>query len=450
MEIRVKKGCNLPIQGYTEKRLSRLSQPKQAALNLDTFDATRFKVLVKVGDKVRIGEPLVMSKNIDGQMFVSPHSGVVKEIRRGLKRRLIAIVITLDETRSFFEYTPPRKGSREEILDFFMQSGLFAHIRKRPFDLIASPTDSPQAIFVRAAESLPFVPDAEAQVEGHELYFQEGLNTLKKLTDGPLHLVYKRESLAKAFTHASGVEKHTLVGPHPAATTSLHIHKIRPIKSIHDTIWTLSTIDVITIGKMMLDGKYFTERILALAGTGIQEEKRGWIESHMGYPLSDLLKERLINEPLCLISGDPLTGVAAELDDFLGFYHTSLTALPKNTKRQFLHFWRPGFKKFTATKAYITGHLKPPKEGFAFTTNQHGEERAFIDGSVYDRVMPMRIPTMHLIKAILAEDFELAEQLGLLEVASEDFALPAFICPSKIDMIQIVKEGLRLSAQDIS
>ncbi|MCB1108387.1 MAG: NADH:ubiquinone reductase (Na(+)-transporting) subunit A, partial [Chlamydiia bacterium] len=72
---------------------------------------------------------------------------------------------------------------------------------------------------------------------------------------------------------------------------------------------------------------------------------------------------------------------------------------------------------------------------------------AFVDGSYYDRVMPMRIPTMPLIKALLAEDFEKALSLGLLEVDAEDFALPAFICPSKIAMPEIVKRAQQFYAE---
>jgi Na+-transporting NADH:ubiquinone oxidoreductase subunit A len=136
-------------------------------------------------------------------------------------------------------------------------------------------------------------------------------------------------------------------------------------------------------------------------------------------------------------------------DDFLGFNHTCFSIIPENSKREFFHFLRAGFDKFSATRTYLSGHLKPPPEGFSFTTNQHGEERAFIDSAVYDRVMPMGIPTMHLLKAIISEDFELAEQLGLLEVVPEDFALSTFICPSKIEMMEIVKEGLHRHAKEM-
>ncbi len=450
MKITVKKGLDIPMEGGPIGAIQDLPKPRQLALNLDPFDKTRFKVHVKVGERVKIGTPLVESKSTPGQMFVSPAGGVIAEIRRGLKRRLIDIVIDVAQEEEQEEFEGLKgSASPEEILNLFMRSGVFPHIRMRPFDLVAYPQLVPRAIFVRAIETLPFVPSAEMQVKGHEEYFQAGLDALSKLTPGDVHLVYKEGSSCRAFTEAQGVQKHTALGPHPAGTSSVHIHSIAPIKNPEDFVWTLSAVDVVTAGKMVMEGRYFTDRIISIGGSGIIKERNGFFRGRVGFPIELLIADRIKNQPLRLISGDPLTGTKVETSGFVGFYHSSFTAIPENTKREAFHFFRPGFKKFTATRAYATGHMKPPKEGYAFTTNQHGEERAFIDGAVYERVMPMRIPTMHLVKAIISEDFEVAEALGLLEVTGDDFALPAFICPSKIEMVQIVKEGLHKYSKEM-
>jgi Na+-transporting NADH:ubiquinone oxidoreductase subunit A len=451
MKIVVKKGLDIPLAGRPEGSPQRLPPPNQIALNLDPFDDIRFKVHVKVGESVKIGQPVVESKACPGQMFVSPAGGVVTEIRRGLKRRLLAVIIRLNDPETFEEHggLDHTRASREEILEFFMRSGLFPHIRLRPFDLIPDPKFFPRDIFVTAIETRPFTPSFEMQVAGHEAYFQAGLDTLAKLTSGKVHLAYSDKSVCPAFTQAGNVEKHAVVGPHPAGTSSLHIHAIAPIRKPDDYVWSLSAIDAITIGMMMLKGRYFTDRIISIAGNGVLEGKRGFFTARMGYPIKDLIASRIPNQFCRLISGDPLTGIKVEPEDFMGFSHTCFSIIPQNTQREAFHFLRLGLDKFSATRTYFTGHVKPPAEGYPFTTNQHGEERAFIDSAVYERVMPLRIPTMHLIKAILSEDFELAQQLGLLEVASEDFALPAFICPSKIEMMEIVKEGLHRYAKEM-
>lgn len=453
MKMIIKKGLDIPAAGgpLIGNPPQNLPKPLQIALNLDPFDNIRFKLLVKPGEKVKIGQPLVESKVVPGQMFVSPASGSIHQIKRGLKRRLVDIVIDLDSEEFYEEHGQinVQSAERREILELFMRSGIFAHIRLRPFNLTPDPKYIPRDVFVTAWESRPFVPPYEMQVEGNEISFQAGLDTLAKLTDGKVHLVYGEKSECRAFIDAKNVEKHTVLGPHPSGNNSVHIHRISPIRFVNDYVWSLSATDVLVIGKMVLEGRYFTQRILSIAGNGVLESSRGYYKGRLGYPIKELISGRIANQLLRFISGDFLTGKKVEADDFLGLNHTCFTVIPENTKRQPFHFLRLGLNKFSATRTYLAGLLTPPKEGFSFTTNQHGEPRAFIDGSVYDRVMPMRIPTMFLIKALIAEDYELAERLGLLEVVPEDFDLTTFICPSKIGMIDIVKEGLHRYSQEV-
>lgn len=452
MKIVVKKGLDIPIAGRPEGAPQQLPRvPSQIALDLSPFDEVGFKLLVKVGDAVNVGQPLAENKAFPGQMFVSPAGGHVSEIRRGHKRRLLAIVIQVGATEKFEEYGThnPQQISREELLCLFSRSGLFSHIRLRPFNLIPDPKIVPRAIFVTAIDSRPFAPPYEMQLQGHEAYFQAGLDALSQLTSGRVHLVYRYKSPCTAFTEARNVEKHEALGPHPVGNSSLHIHKIAPIRTPEDYVWSLTALDVLIIGKMVVEGHYWTERLISLAGSGLLKERRGFFRARMGYPVKDLIENRLPNQWLRLISGDPLTGSRVEPSDFLGFEHRSLCAIPENDKREPFHFLRLGVRKFSATRAYLSGRLPTPKEGYVLTTSQHGEERAFVDATIYNRVMPMRIPTAFLIKAILAEDFETAERLGLLEVVPEDFALPAFIDPSKIDMMEIVKGGLSRYAKEM-
>jgi Na+-transporting NADH:ubiquinone oxidoreductase subunit A len=451
MKIISKKGLEIPIQGEPTGEPQPLPHPHQIALNLAPFDDLRFRVLIKVGDPVKIGEPLVESKRVPGQMFVSPASGVVTEVRRGLKRRLLDIVVDVDKEESYQNHPHPdlEKASREELIDLFMRSGLFPHIRLRPFDLIPDPKFNPRSIFVSAVETRPFAPPFALQIKGNDTYFQAGLKALSKMTTGKVHLVFHEGSDFSVPEEGGKIAVHTIQGPHPAGSSSVHIHAIDPIRNPQDYVWSLTALGVVIIGKMVLEGRYFIQRIIGVAGTGILPEKRGYFLGREGFPIQDLVANRLTQQPVRLISGDPLSGIEVHQNDFLGFYHTCFSAIPENFQREPFHFFRLGAKKYSATRTYLSGHLPPPPEGYPFTTNQHGEKRAFIDPSVYEKVMPMNIPTMHLIKAILAEDFEQAEQLGLLEVTAEDFVLPTFICPSKIEMVEIVKQGLYRYAKEM-
>ena len=60
----------------------------------------------------------------------------------------------------------------------------------------------------------------------------------------------------------------------------------------------------------------------------------------------------------------------------------------------------------------------------------------------YDRMLPMDIYSEFLIKAIIAFDIDKMEQLGIYEVAPEDFALAEYADTSKLELQRIVREGL--------
>ena len=62
----------------------------------------------------------------------------------------------------------------------------------------------------------------------------------------------------------------------------------------------------------------------------------------------------------------------------------------------------------------------------------------------YERVFPMDIYPSYLIKAIITGDIDKQEELGIYEVAPEDFAVAEFIDSSKLELQRIVREGLDL------
>lgn len=455
--IRITKGLDIPMKGLPEGEIrpfkeigNRSAGPSQISLDLKSFDDVTFKILVKAGDVVKIGQPLAEDKKRPGCMFVSPAGGVVREVRRGLKRRLLDIVIDTAQQEEFLELgTLSPDASKEEILKRLKEGGAFSRIHARPFSLLADPEKTPRAIFVKAIESAPMVPPAEMQVEGHEKEFQAGLTALSKLTPGPVHLVYREDSHSKAFTQAQGVVKHTAQGPHPIGTHSLHIQRIDPIRNPDDLVWVLNVQDVVMIGHLLLAGKYLVDRVIGLGGEGILPEHVGYYRVREGFPVQALIDGRLPKGHMRFVSGDPLMGHKIESDEFLGFNHYAFCVIPENSSREFLHFFRLGSDKYSFSKAYLSGHLNNKEREYHFTTNQHGEHRAFIDPTLYEKVQPLQIPTMLLVKAVMAEDFDLAQTLGLLEVDPEDFALATFVCPSKMEMTEIMKNGIKQYAKEI-
>ncbi len=451
--IKIEKGLDIPIKGVPSGSVKpfKMNDIKQIALDLSSFEDVKFKLLAAPGDHVKIGQPLAEDKTSPGKYFVSPAGGILSEVRRGSKRRLLSLVIDREEHEEFHEWKKldVKSASREEIIQRMKEGGAFAHIHQRPFENLSDPSKTPRNIFVKAIESAPFVPPTELQVIGNEKEFQAGLTALSKITNGKVHLVYPAKSHFSAFTEAENVEKHTADGPHPIGNYSLHIQKIDPIKSVDDVVYTLNVADVILIGHLIQNGLHYISRIVSLAGPSIHEDKIGFYQVRKGISIATFTQNALKDEPLRLISGDPLNGHRVEETDFLGFDDFVVCAIPENESREFLHFFRLGKEKYSMSRAYLSGHLDNKNRKYDFTTSQHGEHRPFIVASLYDKVQPLNISTMLLVKAVMAEDFELAESLGLLEVGSEDFSLPTFVCPSKMEMSDIIHNGLKLYAKEV-
>lgn len=453
MHIQIKKGLDIPIKGSPAGHLlpylagvdgQQPKNPLQIALDLKPFQDLRMRVLVKKGDNVKIGQPLAEDKDVPGRYFVSPAGGVVADVRRGHKRVLEDIIIDVadKEEEVIFTTIDPKQISKDRLIELLMEAGLFTAIRTRPFSLLADPFKKPRAIFVKGLESAPFAPAMELQLQGLEKELIVGLELLSILTDGKVHFVCREESSLCDHTYPPKVNVHTASGPHPISNYSVHIQSIAPIMGIDDVVWTVHAADVAAIGHLALTGKYQTKRVVSIAGPAILKGKTGIFTIRRGYPISALIAGRVPNESTRLISGDPLMGVRVTANDYMRFGDVVFCAIPENDTREFGHFFRLGMHKYSFSKAYLSGHFDG-HDGYDFTTNQHGEHRAFVDSSLYDKVMPLDVPTMLLVKAIMAEDFDLASDLGLLEVDSEDFALPTFVCPSKMEMSEIVAAGLR-------
>lgn len=446
MHIKIKKGLNIPLAGCAAGEISQGAAPTKVAASFDFPGSSACKLLVKVGDRVRIGTPLAEHRVYRGLYLTSPGGGTIGEIRRGERRSLRAISIDLDAVEECEPVVPLdlAAASPEIVIEALKRHGLLFHMRRRPFDQLCNPAELPRSIFVRALESAPGTPAAELQVLQRERAFQAGLDALAIIAK--VHLVHAANTPCQSFASATGVEIHTVEGPHPSSSASIHIQAIDPIESSRDVIWTIDALGVVAIGALLDQGRFTTEQVVALSGQGLAPQQRGYYRARRGAFIGDLLRSDPTSSSAAarLIAGDPLTGVARGRGDFLGSSHAALVAIPESKERQFLSFFRLGAGKFTATRTYWTGLAR----AFGFTTSLHGQERAFIDARPYERVMPLKICVVELIKACLAGDFARADALGLLQIDAGDFALPTFICPSKIELRQIVEQTLVKRVQE--
>jgi Na+-transporting NADH:ubiquinone oxidoreductase subunit A len=161
-----------------------------------------------------------------------------------------------------------------------------------------------------------------------------------------------------------------------------------------------------------------------------------------------MVKDNVKSGNLRYISGNVLTGTKIEPDGFLGYYDSQVTVIPEGDYFEFFGWMMPGLNKFSFSKTFASSLI--PRKSYSLDTNFHGGERAFVMTGMYEKVLPMDIYPMQLLKAILAEDIEMMENLGIYEIAEEDFALCEYICPSKVEIQSIVRKGIELMIREMS
>lgn len=440
--IKLRKGLDIKLHGEAEK-VKIAVQSAAFAIKPPDFHGLMPKMTVKVGEKVSTGSVLFFDKYQESIKFVSPVAGEITEILRGEKRRILEIRIKPDGTDASVNFGIVNPDSMDEagIKQVLLANGLWPFIKMRPIDIVANPNDKPKAIFISGFDSSPLAPDFDFVLHGETEAFQAGITALTKLTTGKVHLTTRGNSVSDSiFKGIKGVQSNTIFGKHPAGNVGTQIHHIDPINK-GEVVWTVNALDVALIGRSLLAGKFDSTRTIAL--TGSQVKKAKYIKTHIGACISDLVSDNLNGDNNRIISGNVLTGDKVAADGYLGFYHSHITVIPEGNESKFLltkGWLGSGKGKFSINRSYFSW-LTPNKKR-VLDTNLNGEIRAFVVTGEMEKVFPFDIYPMQLIKSTIYNDIDLMENLGIYEVAPEDFALCEFVCTSKIDIQDKIRKGL--------
>jgi len=441
--VKLKKGFDLKLVGKAPMELIQVTAASTFAIKPTDFPGIqRPKVLVNEGDTVKAGTPILLDKAMDQVIYAAPVSGEVVEIKRGEKRKLLEIKILADSSVTYENAGALDLGQdRASLVGKLAASGVWPTIIQRPFGIVANPADSPKAIFVSAFDTHPLAPEVAFLLQGEERYFQAGIDALSKLTSGKVHVnVDGKKQVPAIFSGIKNAQVNQFSGPHPAGNVGTQIHHLDPINK-GDIVWTVAPHGVVQIGKFVLEGIYDASKLVAL--TGSEMNQKGYVKTYTGANVATFLAGVAEPETLRIISGNVLTGEKIEKDGYLGFYHNQVTVIPEGKYEEFLGWLKPSASKLSFHKAI--GMFSFLKSGeFKVDTNTHGEERPFVVSGVFEKVMPMDILPTYLFKAIVTEDFDEMEELGLYEVIEEDVALCEFVDPSKNDLQELVRHGIEL------
>ncbi len=443
-DIRIKKGLNIKLKGEAERLLTEAPRSKVFSVKPANFHTVTPKLVKREGDAVKAGETIFFSKYNEAVKFVSPVSGKVKEVRRGAKRVILDVIIEADATDTYVEHgaKSPATMSGDEVKQLLLDSGCWPFIKQRPYDVIANPSETPKAIFVSAFDTAPLSADVEFVLKDRKEAFQAGIDALAKLTDGKVHLGVDKNSSA-FFKDVKGATIHGVSGPHPAGNVGVQIHHVDPINA-GERVWVVNPEDVAIMGNLFLTGKFDATRVVALAGSAV--EKPQYFKVKIGAAVADVVSN--IPADSRVISGDVLTGDQIAADGFLGFYSNEITVIPEGNNYR-IFGWMPFKDNHIHSVARTSLAWLFPNKKYEANTNLNGEERALVVTGEMEKVMPMDVYPMQLIKACLAGDLEKMENLGIYEVAPEDFALVDYVCTSKIEAQEILREGLDIMIKEV-
>jgi len=429
----VKRGLDLPIAGAPHQQIETAASVTRVALQTRDYAGLKPRLLVEVGQQVRLGQPLFEARNDASVRFAAPGTGVVQAVHRGERRHLLSVVIELDEATAepapFEAFSPTAGSSAESVRALLLESGVWTALRTRPFGRVPAPKAAPPAaIFVTAIDTAPLAPDLDVVLRGREDDLERGLTVLRALTSGPVYLCRKLGSALTAGS--SGATIAEFAGKHPAGTVGFHIHTLDPVRR-GKSVWHLTAQDTARIGRLFRDGALDVTQVVSLAGPMVKRPRL--VRTRLGASLRELVGSELHDGEARVISGSVLHGdrSAGEALDWLGRYHQQISVVAEGRGRRFLGWLSPGANRFSLLPTFVSALF--PKKRFAFDTNTNGGRRAMVPIGAYERVVPMDLMPTHLLRALTVGDLEWAESLGALELDEEDLALCTYVCPGKYE-----------------
>ncbi|MDA7885635.1 Na(+)-translocating NADH-quinone reductase subunit A [Pirellulales bacterium] len=440
-KFKLKKGLSLPITGAPLQEIMDAPEVESVGIVASDFEGLKPTLLVKVGDRVQLGQPVFQDKKNPGVNFTAPASGLVEQINRGAKRKFESLVVRVEgnDEKTFATSTASKSVSaKEHIVGMLVESGLWTAFRTRPYGKVPRVNSMPAAIFVTAIDTDPLAPSAKFLIQKKEDAFVEGLLSLATISDN-VHVCVANESDVRVLDHPH-IKYHIFNGPHPAGLPSTHIHFIDPVGP-NKTVWHIGYQDVSAVGNLFLEGRIDCGRFVAIGGPGVIEPKI--MKTRMGARIPEVIHGQCVTgKSLRIISGSVLSGrQAIEPVDYVGRFDNQISVLEEGDFREFLGWQKPGFNQFSVTNAFASAFTKGVQ--FPFTTSTGGSKRAMVPIGSYEKVMPLDILATQLLRSLIVGDTEQSQKLGCLELVEEDLALCTFVCPGKYEYGRILRDNLR-------
>ncbi len=446
--LHLKKGYHLRLAGQPAADLEILPRPAQLAVVPERLRFVKPQLLVKVGDRVRVGSVLFEDKRHPGVLYRSPGGGTVSAITLGPRRVIRAIVVELDAEEAFEEFAPLGREAlesieRRELIERLMAVGLWPLIKELPFRDAARIDRKPPAVFVQLDNLDPFHPLPAVYLAGREALFDYGIRMLERAAEAPVKVSALKESAA-GLNGLKTRLTHVITGSYPAHDPGVLLYRIKR-SAAENHAWYLSGQGLLLLAQFLMTGRYPTEQTLSLAGPGAKHPRH--VRARIGAPVAALSAGRSAAPGTRCIAGGVFTGSPASADSFLNVEETALVFLPEGAVSPPPFGWiMPGRDVPSYSRAFLSA-FTPPRER-SMSCNRHGGLRACIQCGFCARVCPVDILPQLTYKTVVAGEVEESLAHGLLDCV--ECGLCSFVCPSKIDLLQTLRRARETFYDDIA
>lgn len=430
--IKVKNTRNIRVSGRPSEDILVLDNNEYIAISPSLISLIKPKLLVKAGDKVKIGTPMYIDKTDADLKFVSPASGVVEEIVYGERRAIDNVVIKCDgneeyNTRASVDISSINAESlRKEIID----SGLWGLFRQFPFLNIPRTDEKlPSCVYVSLDNDEPHHPLSKIYLKDNLDDFKSGVKALEKLFKNVnIACSNKNKEVAKIL---DGVITHQIKGHYPANNAGSFLFYDKKDSSQNNSCTILGQ-DIIKLGHMLNTGKYLNKKIISIAGPMLDKPTHALINE--GAKIDYLLSKENITTDHRIVAGGVLDGRDATNSGYLGCREHSINILSREIKQDLFGFMKLGFNKHTLSRTYFS--FLAPKKDLDLDVSLNGEDRSCISCGICPTVCPVQIFPQEVMKNVLADNRNESLDLGMLDCI--DCGLCTYACPSKIEISDII------------
>lgn len=432
--LKLKRGLDLSIAGEASPENIRELACERAAIVPGDYPGFAPKLEVKEGDIVEAGSPLMHDKNCGQVKLCAPICGKVAAVVRGERRKIERVVIEADgcAEKSFAVNT----DSADSIKSALMESGLWAEMRQRPYDIVPRAEAVPRDIFVTAFDSAPLAPDLTLDAADLQDRIDTAVSALRKLTPGKVYVCTRPNP---GFKVPAEAEHYTVSGPHPSGNPGIQAANIAPINK-GETVWTLDIVTLMRIGILLTIGR--RDFATTIAVTGPEVKSPHYEATIEGAAIAPLIEGCIADDSRHhrIISGNVLTGVKVDADGYLRYPYRQITVIAEGDDvDEFMGWASVSPAKMSVSRSFPFRFFR---KKFSPDARLLGGRRAMIVSGEYDKVLPMDIMPEYLLKAIGSKNIEMMEKLGIYEIAPEDLALCEYVDPSKTEIQKAVREGL--------